>query len=106
MYKFFVYSPDDSEVINKIIVAASEAGAGKIGNYENCAFIIKGHGTWLPIPGAKPVDGEIGQLSIEPEVKIEMECPKEKMEAVFMAIREVHPYEKIAIDAVTIERFE
>lgn len=106
MYKFFVFCPRDNEVIWKIIDAASKAGAGKVGNYTHCAFITEGAGTWLPLPDSNPTIGKIGELSKEEEVKIEMECPKEKMKEVFDAIRNVHPYDKISIDAVLIERFE
>ena len=106
MYKFFVFCPRDDKVIWGIINAAAKAGAGIVDNYTHCAFITDGFGTWLPQPGAKPTIGKIGKLSKEEEVKIEMECPKEKIPAVFAAIRKVHPYDKISLDAVSIERFE
>ncbi|HSW96787.1 MAG TPA: hypothetical protein VLF89_03100 [Candidatus Saccharimonadales bacterium] len=106
MYKFFLYAPRDTEVITKIIDAASKAGAGTIGNYTHCAFVTEGYGTWLPREGSNPVIGKVGELSKEDEVRIEMECPKEKMQAIFEAVRKVHPYEKFAIDAVSMEIFE
>ncbi len=106
MYKFTVFAPDDEKVISSIIDAATKAGAGVVGNYTHCAFVTKGYGTWFPLEGAAPTIGKVGELSKEDEVKIEMECSKEKMKAVFTAIKAVHPYEKIAIDAVSIERFE
>ena len=40
------------------------------------------------------------------EVKIEMECPKEKMQEVINAVKKVHPYDKFTIDAMEIKRFE
>lgn len=106
MYKFFVFAPKDEIIINKIIDAAAKAGAGIVGNYSHCAFVTEGYGTWYPQPGAKPTIGKVGHLSKEGEVKIEMECPKEKMKEVFEAIRKIHPYDKITTDAVEIERFE
>mgnify|MGYP000533559519 CR=1 FL=1 len=106
MYKFFVFCPRNNEVVYKIVDAAAKAGAGRVGNYTHCAFITEGSGTWFPLPGSKPTIGKIGELSTEKEVKIEMECPKEIIKEVFEAIRNVHPYDKISIDAVSIERFE
>jgi hypothetical protein len=106
MYKFTVFSPDDEKVIFAIIAAASDAGAGVIGKYTHCAFITKGYGTWMPEPGADPEVGKVGELSKENEVRIEMECPEDKLQAVTDAIKKVHPYEKISIDAVHSKRFE
>lgn len=106
MYKFFIFAPIDEKVIQSIIDAAAMAGAGIIGNYTHCSFVTKGYGTWYPLPGAKPAIGKVGELCREGEVKIEMECPKEKMQDVFEAVKKVHPYEKFTIDAVEIKRFE
>jgi hypothetical protein len=46
MKKIIVDCPDEDKVIDLIIDAASEAGAGKIGNYSRCALITRGIGTW------------------------------------------------------------
>ncbi|OGG05982.1 hypothetical protein A3D05_03345 [Candidatus Gottesmanbacteria bacterium RIFCSPHIGHO2_02_FULL_40_24] len=106
MYKFFVFCPRDEKIVEQIIHTASQAGAGTVGKYTHCAFITEGHGTWYPLPGAEPTIGKVRELSKEEEVRIEMECPKEKMQKVFEAVRKVHPYDKISIDAFSIERFE
>lgn len=89
-----------------IIDAAAKAGAGIVGKYTHCSFVTEGYGTWFPLPGAKPTIGKVGQLSKEEEVKIEMECPKDKMQKVFEAVKKVHPYDKFTIDASEIKRFE
>src|SRR3989344_3726236 len=106
MYKFIIFAPRDEKIIQSIIDAAAKAGAGIIGNYTHCSFVTEGYGTWYPLPGAKPSIGKVGELSKEGEVKIEMECPKEKMQEVFEAVKKVHPYDKFTIDAVDITRFE
>ena len=46
--KIVIYSPNDKEIINKIIDAASRGGAGQIGNYSHCAVVINGYTTWYP----------------------------------------------------------
>lgn len=106
MYKFTVFCPRDNNLVEKIIDVASKAGAGTVGGYTHCAFITEGRGSWYPLPGTNPTIGKGGVLATEDEVKIEMECKKEDMNKVFQAIKAVHPYEKISIDAVVIERFD
>jgi hypothetical protein len=102
MYKLFVFAPDKAEAINSIIEAASKAGAGIIGNYSCCAFITKGEGNWKSEKGAHPTIGEVGKMSREPEVRIEMICPKEKAREVKQAIKAIHPYEEPEIDFVEL----
>ena len=98
MYKLHVFCPDKQKTIDSIIDAASTAGAGIMGNYTHCAFIIKGTGQWKPEPGAHPTIGTVGAMSQIAEVKIEMQCPDDKVDAVDSAIRKVHPYEEPAIE--------
>lgn len=102
MYKLFVFVPDKEEVIQSIIFQASKAGAGIIGNYSCCAFITRGLGNWKSEEGAHPTIGKVGEISNEPEVKIEMICPNEKATAVKKAIKLAHPYEEPEIDFVEL----
>ncbi len=104
-YKFFVFCPNDPEVINKIVEAASEAGAGRIGHYSRCAFLTHGEGNFKPEGGSKPTIGKVGQASRIREVKIEMECPAEKAREVAAAVRKIHPYEEVVIDFVALAEF-
>lgn len=106
MYKFFIFAPKDEKVIQAIIDAAAQAGAGVVGNYTHCSFVTEGYGTWYPLPGARPSIGKVGKLCKEGEVRIEMECLREKMQDVLTAVKKVHPYDKFTIDAVEIDRFE
>ena len=102
MLKLFVFVPDAEEVIRAVITKASEAGAGAIGNYSCCAFITKGMGNWKSEEGSHPTIGSVGNMSREPEVRIEMICSDEKAGAVKAAIKSVHPYEEPEIDFVTL----
>lgn len=106
MLKLFIFSPDKDEVINSIINAATAEGAGIIGNYSSCAFITKGMGNWKSEEGAHPTIGEVGKMSREPEVKIEMLCPNENASAVRQAIKSVHPYEEPEIDFLELAKVE
>lgn len=103
MYKLYVFCPDNPEIINKIITAASGSGAGILGNYSHCASIIRVVSQWKSEPGAHPTIGKIGATSHVEEVKIEMVCPEEKAEKVKEEIKKIHPYEEPAIEFVKLE---
>jgi hypothetical protein len=103
LYKIFVTTPESHT--DTIINAMSEAGAGKVGNYTHCAFITKGYGNYMPNNDANPFIGEVGKMNRETEDKIEMICPKEKLEAVVQAIKNIHPYETPTIDVIEIMFF-
>lgn len=105
MYKFFIFAPNEKELIKKIIDAASAAGAGKIGDYQKCAFVSFGYSTFLPTKESDPVSGEKGKFNRRDEVKIEMKCAEVSMKEVIEAIKKIHPYETVVIDAVLVERF-
>ncbi|MFO0703692.1 MAG: hypothetical protein U0525_03135 [Patescibacteria group bacterium] len=102
MLKICIFGPDDEKVTSSLIQAASNAGAGKIGNYSQCAFIIKGTGHWKSEEGSNPTDGKVGEISIEPQVKIEMVCPEDKAKEVELAVRKVHPYEEPEINFIKL----
>ncbi|MDO8583414.1 MAG: NGG1p interacting factor NIF3 [bacterium] len=106
MYKVFVFAPRDQKIIRTIIDAAANAGAGKIGKYNKCAFITEGIGTWVADKDANPHLGEVGKLEEIKEVKIEMQCPDKYLKQVLSAIKKVHPYEEIVIDVFKMESFK
>jgi dinuclear metal center YbgI/SA1388 family protein len=83
--------------------AMSEAGAGHIGNYDSCSFSSAGTGTFRAQAGAKPFVGNIDELHSENEIRLEMICRNEKINAVVQAIQNVHPYEEVAIDIIPLK---
>lgn len=101
LYKIFVTCPESHT--DFIIDAMAKSGAGEVGIYTHCAFITKGTGNYLPNDGSSPYIGKVGVMSKEPEDKIEMICPKEKLKKVLSAVKSVHPYETPTIDVVEIQ---
>ncbi|MBQ8599308.1 MAG: Nif3-like dinuclear metal center hexameric protein, partial [Oscillospiraceae bacterium] len=83
------------EAVHKAMTAA---GAGTDGNYSGCAFFTHGEGTFLPLEGANPYLGTIGQYEKVKEVRVEMFCEKSKTAAVVAAMKAAHPYEVPAYD--------
>lgn len=83
--------------------AMGNAGAGKIGNYTHCTFSSKGIGRFKPEAGANPHIGEVGKYEEVIEERIETVCEREKLQEVIKAIKEVHPYDEIAMDVYPVE---
>lgn len=79
-------------------LAAAGAGAGAIGDYTECAFVVDGTGQFRPQPGAHPSVGEVGALHRGPEARISMVLPRGRRAAVLAAMRAVHPYEEVAFE--------
>ncbi|NLN33369.1 MAG: Nif3-like dinuclear metal center hexameric protein [Flavobacteriaceae bacterium] len=91
------------EAAEKLRNALFEAGAGFIGNYDNCSFNIKGTGTYRPVAGANPYKGEIGKTEFSEEERISIVFNKHRENEIFRALREAHPYEEIAYELFQLE---
>lgn len=94
LYKLTTFCPNEYK--NYILEAMWAAGAGSIGNYDDCSFQMQGIGTYRPSSQAKPFQGEKGILEETPEVRLEVLVPIHAKNAVLQALRKAHPYEEIA----------
>jgi dinuclear metal center YbgI/SA1388 family protein len=81
-----------------LIDSMSAAGAGRIGDYEQCAFTVDGIGRFLAGAATKPTVGRAGRANTESEVRIEMVAPARRADAVIEALIAGHPYEEPAFD--------
>ena len=78
--KWSVFVPEaNADAVRK---AMAEAGAGHLGNYDECSFQASGVGTFRALEGANPHVGQLGELHREPEVKLEMAVPSALAHAV------------------------
>lgn len=82
----------------RLLAALAEAGAGAIGNYAECSFTVDGTGSFRPLPGARPAEGAVGELSRNPETRLSMVLPRGRRAAVLAAMRASHPYEEVAFE--------
>lgn len=99
--KIVVFVPEThTDIVRE---AMGKAGAGKIGNYSYCSFSSKGIGRFKPEDGANPHIGEVGKYEEVVEERIETVCEREKLQEVIAAIKEVHPYDEIALDVYPLE---
>ncbi len=83
-----------------LLDALAAAGAGALANYERCAFLAPGTGTFRPLPGARPAVGEVGRVERVEEDRVEMVVPRHRRAAVVAALRAAHPYEEPAVSVV------
>jgi dinuclear metal center YbgI/SA1388 family protein len=99
--KLEVYVPVEHRVA--LLQALWKAGAGQIGNYGEASFSSEGQGTFLPLEGANPAIGGVGQHETVLESRIEVVFPAHLKGAVLAAMRAAHPYEEVAHQVIATE---
>ena len=100
MLKLVYYVPETHLESTKQSIFA--AGAGGIGNYEHCAWQVKGIGQFKPVKGADPYIGELGELEQIEEWRVETIVLEEKASEVAKALKASHPYEEPAFEFIQI----
>ena len=98
--KLVVYVPVSHA--ESVRTALFEAGAGHIGNYDQCSFGQEGEGTFRAGLGANPYCGTVGEMHREPEIRMEVILPVYAQGAVLNALKRVHPYEEPAFDCIPL----
>lgn len=98
--KLVVLCPDDKASI--VRSALFEAGAGAIGNYDECSFNTNGIGTFRAGEGTNPYVGEKGKQHQEKETKIEVIYPGYLESKLLKALFLSHPYEEVPFDLISL----
>lgn len=94
--KLICYIP--IEYADAVSQAIFNAGAGSIGDYDECGFQTEGKGTFRPNDAANPFIGDAGALSSVQEVKFEAVCSNHSLGKVVQAMIAAHPYEEVAYE--------
>lgn len=84
--------------------ALQEVDAGHIGNYDCCLSYSPVTGCWRPLEGTKPYLGSMGEISREPELKVEVTCRTSRVDETVAAVKGVHPYEEPVINVIPLYR--
>ena len=100
MYKITFYVPDTH--VELVKAALFNAGAGRVGAYDSCAWQVKGQGQFRPLAGSNPFVGEHGLLEAVDEYKVELVCDDANIQAAIAALKSAHPYEMPAYDVVQL----
>lgn len=85
-------------------MALQTVDAGHIGNYDCCLSYSRVTSCWRPLVGTNPYLGSVGEISSEPELKVEAVCRAERADETVEAIKAVHPYEEPVINVIPLYR--
>jgi hypothetical protein len=86
-----------------VLEALFQAGAGRIGNYSECAFQTEGMGSFKPNQQAKPNIGEPNKLEHVSETRLETIFPSYLQSKIVAALKKAHPYEEVAFDILPLD---
>ena len=103
MYKLCVYVPEKH--VETVKTALFNAGAGRIGNYDQCCWQNNGIGQFRPLENSNPAIGSRGTLETVDEIKIELVCEDDLIKQAVTALKQSHPYEEPAYDIWKLEDF-
>ena len=78
--------PSHLEVLQK---ALQEVDAGHIGNYDSCMSVSPVTGYWRPLDGCNPYIGTNGEISCEPELKVEVTVYTENVDKTIEVVKAV-----------------
>lgn len=99
--KLVVFVPHSNA--EKVRQALFAAGAGAIGNYDECSYNVEGTGTFRPLEGSNPFTGAHGSRHSEPETRVEVIFEAYLEKPITAAMHAVHPYETVAFDLYSLE---
>jgi ribonuclease HI len=89
--------------VEAVAKAVFAVGAGRIGEYTDCAYEGVGEGTYTPGAGAQPTIGRIARAERVPEVRWETIVPERLVTPVVQAYVRAHPYEEPAFDVYPVD---
>ena len=90
--------------LDRLQQALQAVDAGHIGNYDHCLSYSRVTGCWRPLVGTAPYLGSVGEISAEPELKVEVTVRTERVDETVAAVKAVHPYEEPVINAIPLWR--
>lgn len=100
MYKLTVFIPDNA--LEPVKSALFNAGAGTIGNYQQCCWQVQGTGQFMPLVGSNPNIGAHNSLEMLNEWRVEMVVDDRAIHEVITALKNAHPYETPAYDVIKV----
>ncbi|RZJ64570.1 MAG: Nif3-like dinuclear metal center hexameric protein [Flavobacterium sp.] len=92
--------PENAE---KVRAALFAAGAGSIGNYDNCSFTSQGTGSYRGNDDSNPVIGERGEMVQANEIRIEVTFEKHLESRILSALFKNHIYEEVAYEIYNLD---
>lgn len=103
MYKICYFVPETH--LEQTKSALFEAGAGRVGDYDSCAWQCPGQGQFRPLAGSQPFIGQQGEVEVVSEFKVELVCEDGVIVQALAAFKRAHPYEEPAYEVYRLEAF-
>lgn len=103
LFKLVTFVP--VEQADRVRMALADAGAGRIGAYEGCAFASEGTGYFRASAEARPFIGTPGgtEESVR-EIRLEIEVTRWGLDRAVQALLASHPYEAVAYDVYPVRQ--
>lgn len=101
LLKLTTYTPLESA--EKVRKAMLDAGAGRIGDYSDCSFNLKGIGTYKGGKNTNPHIGEPNVLQQVEEASVGVVFERHLTPQILKALFATHPYESVAYDMIPLE---
>ena len=86
--------------------ALFDAGAGNIGNYEQCSFNTDGIGTFKGNAHSNPKIGKKGELRKEAETQISLTYNKHIESKLLQTLFKEHPYDEVAFEVIALDNID
>jgi dinuclear metal center YbgI/SA1388 family protein len=99
--KLVVFVPDSD--LQKVSDAVFAAGAGVIGQYNECSYRLAGTGTFFGTDSTNPTVGQKGRREEVSEWRFEVVVPEHLVSNVVAAVRKAHSYEEPAFDVYPLK---
>ncbi len=101
LIKLHTYVPSEHKA--SVMDALFSAGAGSIGDYDECSFSFEGQGSFRANENAQPFVGNKNERHYENEHKIEVIMAGRNQAKVVSALQQAHPYEEVAYDLIPLK---
>ncbi|MBM87475.1 MAG: NGG1p interacting factor NIF3 [Gammaproteobacteria bacterium] len=92
--------------LESVKLAMFDAGAGRVGDYDSCAWQTLGQGQYRPLKGSQPFIGAQDKTETIAEYKVEMVFSEADILPVTKALKSSHPYEEVAYCVIRMEAVE
>ena len=102
MAKLVTFVPEQE--LGSVKDALFKKGAGRIGQYNECAFTSLGEGSFFAPEGRTPYLGNPGGRNRVRECRLETVVPSAELGAVIKALYQAHPYEEPAFDIYELKQ--
>ena len=101
LFRIELYVPESH--LEEVKNALFQAGAGRVGDYDGCAWQTPGTGQFRPGADSSPFIGSAGEKEIVEEYKVELVCEENLLASAIAAMKEAHPYEEPAYAVIRLE---